>query len=43
MGWQAIVLGDSDDCTRVLSEFLETWRRSEDGRWLLVRHHAENV
>jgi hypothetical protein len=23
--------------------FLETWRRSEDGRWLLVRHHAEKV
>ena len=23
--------------------FLETWRRSEDGRWLLVRHTAEMV
>ena len=23
--------------------FLDTWRRSEDGRWLLVRHTAEMV
>ncbi len=23
--------------------FLETWRRDEDGRWLLLRHTAEKV
>ena len=34
--------GDADS-PPAQAMFLETWRRSEDGRWLLVRHHAEKV
>jgi hypothetical protein len=31
-----------DDRPPALALFLETWRRT-DGRWLLLRHHAEKV